>query len=203
MEKRKNTRISKSEYMITSAVVLCPMLIGILLWNQLPDEIAVRFSSNNEALSYSSKGFAVFGIPIMLFVCHFFSMVPMIIDPKNNQIPRKLAMLLIWCVPVISLPLCGGMLLYSLGIPIDLTLIVELVLGIVFLMIGTYLLKCRLNDTAAAKTLGTIESQDVSYRIQRFVGWWYVIMGICIFVNCFLQNKEKGTNPFRFVPFCF
>lgn len=121
MEDRNNPLLRKSECIITSAVVLCPMLIGILLWNRLPGEIAVRFNMNNEVLSYSPKGFAVFGIPIMMFVCHFFCMLPMIVDPKNTKISRKMVLMLIWCVPVISLSLCSGLFLYSLGIPIDLT----------------------------------------------------------------------------------
>ena len=189
MEKSTNPLLSKSECIITSAVVLCPVLIGILMWNQLPDEIAVRFNADNEVLSYSSKGFAVFGIPIMMFVCHFFAMLPMIIDPKNTKISRKMVLLLIWCVPVISLPLCSGLLLYSLGIPIDLTLIVELVLGITFLMIGNCLPKCKLNYTIDGKAQRTVESEDMRYRIQLFVGRFYALMGICIFVNCFLQKK--------------
>ena len=189
MEERNNAPLSKSEGIITSAVVLCPILIGIMLWNRLPDEMAVRFSSNNEVLSYSSKGFVIFGIPIMLFVCHFFCMLPMIIDPKDTKIPRKMVLLLIWTTSIISLPTCGALLLFSLGIPIDLTLIVEVVLGIVFLMLGNCLPKCRPTDTIVVKTLGALKSEDVRYRIQCIVGWSYVLLGICIFINCFLQKK--------------
>ena len=189
MGESNNPLLSKSECIITFAVVLCPMLIGILMWNQLLDEIAVRFNTDNEILSYSPKGFAVFGIPIMMFVCHFFCMLPMIIDPKNTKISRKMVLLVIWCVPVISLPLCSGLLLYSLCILIDLTLIVELVLGIIFLMIGNYLSKCIPDDIVVGKTLRRIEGEDIRYRIQRFVGRCYALMGICIFVNCFLQKK--------------
>lgn len=160
MEERNNPVLSKSEGIITSAVVLCPMLVGILLWNRLPDEIAVRFNTNNEVLSYSSKGFAVFGIPIMMFICHFFCMLPMIIDPKDTKISRKLVLLIIWITPIISLPTCSGLLLYSLGIAIDFAFIINLILGISFLMIGNYLPKGRISDSVAAKTRGALENED-------------------------------------------
>lgn len=189
MEERNNPVLSKSEKIMTSAVVLCPMLIGILLWNKLPDEMAVRFNTNNEVLSYSPKGFVIFGIPIMLFVCHFFCMLPMIIDPKDTKISRKMVLLLIWITPVISLPTCGGLLVYSLGIAIDFVFIINLILGVSFLMIGNYLPKCRINDSAAAKTRKALESEDVRYHIQRFMGWCYVLISICFFINCFLQSK--------------
>ena len=189
MNESNNAPLSKSEGIITSAVVLCPMLIGVLLWNRLPDEMAVRFNTNNEVLSYSSKGFVIFGIPIMLFVCHFFCMLPMIIDPKDTKISRKIVLLVIWITPVISLPTCGGLLVYSLGIAIDFAFIINLVLGISFLMIGNYLPKGRISDSAAAKTRKVLESEDVRYRIQRFMGWCYVLVGICFFINCFVQSK--------------
>ena len=189
MEERNYPVFSKSEGVITSAVVLCPMLVGILLWNRLPDEMAVRFGSNNEVLSYSSKGFVIFGIPIMLFVCHFFCMLPMIIDPKDTKISRKLVLLIIWITPIISLPTCSGLLLYSLGIAINFAFIINLILGISFLMIGNYLPKGRISNSDAAKTRGALENEDVRYRIQRFLGWCYVLVGICFFVNCFLQSK--------------
>ena len=189
MNESNNAPLSKSEGIITSAVVLCPILIGVLLWNRLPDEMAVRFNTNNEVLSYSSKGFVIFGIPIMLFVCHFFCMLPMIIDPKDTKISRKIVLLVIWITPVISLPTCGGLLVYSLGIAIDFAFIINLVLGISFLMIGNYLPKGRISDSAAAKTRKVLESEDVRYRIQRFMGWCYVLVGICFFINCFVQSK--------------
>ena len=189
MNESNNAPLSKSEGIITSAVVLCPMLIGVLLWNRLPDEMAVRFNTNNEVLSYSSKGFVIFGIPIMLFVCHFFCMLPMIIDPRDTKISRKIVLLVIWITPVISLPTCGGLLVYSLGIAIDFAFIINLVLGISFLMIGNYLPKGRISDSAAAKTRKVLESEDVRYRIQRFMGWCYVLVGICFFINCFVQSK--------------
>ena len=105
---------NKREYILSSAITLCPILIGILLWNILPDEMAVRFSMDNEAISYSSKGFAVFGIPIMMFVCHFLCIIPLIIDPEKDKTPRKVALLLLWIIPVFSLFLNGWILLYPL-----------------------------------------------------------------------------------------
>ena len=189
MEEKNSTPFSKSEGIITSAVVLCPMLVGILLWNRLPDEMAVRFGTNNEVLSYSPKGFVIFGIPIMLFICHFFCMLPMIIDPKDTKISRKLVLLIIWITPIISLPTCSGLLLYSLGIAIDFAFIINLILSISFLMIGNYLPKGRISDSSAAKSHGALENEDVRYRIQRFMGWCYVLIGICFLINCFLQSK--------------
>lgn len=72
---------------------------------------------NNHVISYSPKGFAVFGIPIMMFVCHLFCIFPILIDPKNNKISGKLVLLLIWIIPILSIFLNGYIFLYALGIP--------------------------------------------------------------------------------------
>lgn len=104
----------KWEFIFSSAITLCPILLGILLWNWLPNEMAVRFSMDNEAISYSSKGFAVFGIPIMMFICHLLCIIPLIIDSDKDKTPRKVALLLLWIVPVFSVLLNGWILLYPL-----------------------------------------------------------------------------------------
>ena len=41
--------------MITSLIILLPVLVGLLLWHQLPEQIPVHFNSEGVADSYQSK----------------------------------------------------------------------------------------------------------------------------------------------------
>ena len=52
--------------MITSAVILMQMLVGVLLWNRLPETMATHFDFHNEPNGWSSRTFAVFGMPLVL-----------------------------------------------------------------------------------------------------------------------------------------
>lgn len=45
--------MKKSEYkgimIITSIMILLPMIIGVVLWDKLPSEIATHFGTDNQA----------------------------------------------------------------------------------------------------------------------------------------------------------
>ena len=47
-----NMKTNKKTLILTSIVILLPILIGILLWNKLPDSMAIHFNFDNEADGY-------------------------------------------------------------------------------------------------------------------------------------------------------
>ena len=59
-------KANKKTLIITSIVTILPVLIGIICWDRLPDVMATHFGMNNEANGFSSKVFAVFGLPLVL-----------------------------------------------------------------------------------------------------------------------------------------
>ena len=68
---------NKKQMLLSSAVILLPMVIGVLLWDRLPDQIATHWGFNGEANGWSSKRAAVFQLPLFLlathWVCSFFT----------------------------------------------------------------------------------------------------------------------------------
>lgn len=63
-------RQHKKMILLTSIATLLPILIGLLLWKQLPDSVATHWSTGNEPDGYSSKAFAVFGLPVIMLILH-------------------------------------------------------------------------------------------------------------------------------------
>ena len=51
---------------ITSLICIIPIIFGIVLYEKLPDQMAVHFGINNEPNEYAPKEFALFGIPIFM-----------------------------------------------------------------------------------------------------------------------------------------
>ena len=52
-------KINKKSLVKTSLVILLPVLIGILMWNQLPSQMATHFDISGNADGYNSKIFAI------------------------------------------------------------------------------------------------------------------------------------------------
>ena len=51
---------------ITGLICLIPMIFGAILYDQLPEQMAVHFGVNNEPNSFAPKEFALFGIPLLM-----------------------------------------------------------------------------------------------------------------------------------------
>ena len=51
---------------ISSIVTLLPIVAGLILWNQLPEQIPTHWNASGEIDGWSSKPFAVFGLPLII-----------------------------------------------------------------------------------------------------------------------------------------
>ena len=63
---KKNLKI----LIITSIIILLPMVAGLILWNQLPEQIPVHWNANGEVDGWSSKAFAVKKSHQVRYNCH-------------------------------------------------------------------------------------------------------------------------------------
>lgn len=179
-EKRK---IYKHEIIITSILTLCPIILGLILWDQLPDRVATHFDINNVPNGWSSKGFAVFGIPSILFLLHIFCIAATRFDPKNKNVSRKLIAVIIWIVPVISIVVNGAILLYAIGRTVNMGMMANLLCGILFLAIGNYLPKCRQNYSIGVRTPWALNDEENWNKTNRFAGWCFLFVGVGFLLN--------------------
>ena len=108
-------RQNKKLLLLTSVITLLPVFIGLFLWNQLPDSVATHFGLNNQPDGYSSKTFAVFGLPLILLAVHLVCVVATNIDPKSKDINKKIFRVLLWICPLVSLFVSTVIYGYSLG----------------------------------------------------------------------------------------
>lgn len=83
-------KANKKSLIIASIVTILPVFIGIILWNRLPDVMATHFGTNNEADGYSSKAFAVFGLPVILLAVLWVCALVTSHDPKRQNISPKM-----------------------------------------------------------------------------------------------------------------
>lgn len=173
---------------ITMIITVSPMFAGLLLWNQLPDVIATHFGSGNVANGWSSKPFAVFGLPLIMagvqFLCAFATMS----DPKRKNINEKFLKWILWIIPVISLICCLSCYAIALGKRVDIGLMVNLLVGVIFIIMGNYMHKIKQNYTVGIKIPWTLHSEENWNRTHQLASWLWILGGICFIVNSFLQT---------------
>ena len=168
---------------VTSLVCLLPILFGLAFWTQLPDTIAVHFNVYGEPDNFASKGFAVFGLPLLMaalqWVCCFINDI----DIHKYGERKKFERVTKWILPGMTVILQGSLLGYALGWGIDITKVAPFIVGTVFLMIGNYLPKF---DYIKNYDLDTEKAR----KINRFIGIESIIMGVLSFACIFLPPQS-------------
>ena len=184
-------KANKKTLIITSIVTILPVLIGIICWDRLPDVMATHFGMNNEANGFSSKAFAVFGLPLVLLAVLWVGAFVTAHDPKRQNISPKMFSLMLWIAPAISLVVAATVYPVNLGYELDITFISELLLGLMFTIIGNYLPKARQNYTIGIKIPWTLANEENWNRTHRLAGYLWMACGILMIIMCLT----------RFVPF--
>lgn len=178
----------RKRMVITSLVTILPMFVGLLLWNKLPDTMATHFGSDNMPNGWSSKTFAVIGLPLFLLLLHWFSVGVTLNDPKKKNIGKMMFTVVFWIIPIVSLFANGATLLYALGWKVDISLIISILVGFVFILLGNYLSKNRQNYTVGIKLPWTLSSEENWDKTHRMASKLWVVGGILIIANGFIRN---------------
>ncbi len=171
--------IKWKSFITTSLVCLLPIALGLILWNKLPDKIAIHFNINNEPDNYASKGFAVFALPFMMTLLQIFCCIVNDINSYKHGERKKFEAVTKWIMPVMCIILQAFTFAYALGININPRLVAALIVGTILLIIGNYMPKF---DYIKNYNLNTQKAR----KINRFIGYETVIMGVLMLLTIVL-----------------
>lgn len=181
--------IKKNKWMLlaTSVVILLPIAAGLILWDRLPDQLAVHFYVDNEPDSWVSKPIAVF-IPCFLLVIHWVGVLATALDKRQAGIHQKLLTVLFWICPLVSLLLGAVVYCYALGVKVEVAFWVSLLLGVIFVLTGNYLPKAGQNRVVGIRTSAAMSNPEVWGKTQRIGGWSLTLCGLGFILTSPLQN---------------
>jgi len=176
----------KRQLILTSIVILLPVLAGLVLWNQLPEMIATHFNSAYEPDGWSSRPIAVFGMPFLMLALHWFVLIIVRTDPRRQNISPKMFRIVLWIIPVISL--FTAVLTYSqaLAEPLKMALLSRVFLGFLFIILGNLLPKCRQSYTVGIRLPWTLADSENWDHTHRFGGFVWVAGGLLLLLMAFL-----------------
>ena len=180
---------NKKKLILTSIIILLPIVIGLILWNKLPDKIPTHWNAAGEVDGWSSKAFAVFGLPGFLLAVHWLCLLGTNADPKKQNINGKVWSIVFWVCPVISV--LGAVLMYgtALGMQFAVEKIIPSLVGITFIIIGNYLPKCKQSYTMGIKLPWTLNDEDNWNRTHRLGGKLWVVCGLVLIVSMVLPSS--------------
>ncbi len=176
-------REHKMLLIITSCVILLQTIVGMALWNRLPDQIATHFDFHNQPDGWSSKAFTVFGMPLVLLALHWISLL--VSTAPNIQMKNlhgRIRHLFWWIVPSVSVLMMVICYTHALGTQLDTGRIVIVFLGLLFAVTGNYLPKVRRNYSVGIKLPWTMSDDENWNKTHRMAAPIWVICGLLLIV---------------------
>lgn len=173
---RKNLKV----LILTTIVMLLPILAGLILWNQLPEQMPTHWNAAGEVDGWSGKAFAVFVLPLIMVAAQWLCMLGTAADPKKNNHSEKVLHLILWIIPALSVVLHAVTYATALGHPVPMEVVMPILVGLIFTIIGNYMPKCKQNYTIGIKIPWTLDNEENWNRTHRFAGWLWTFCGIAI-----------------------
>ncbi len=182
-------RNNKWKLILSSALILLPVLFGLIFWDFLPAQMATHWGTDGEANGWSSRAFAVFALPLILLLLHWVGFFITAADPKNKGQNRKVFGLIFWIMPILSL--FTSVITYSaaLGKTVHATFFLFAFLGLLFIVIGNYMPKCKQNHTIGIKLYWTLANEENWNKTHRLAGKVWVIGGFLFMAAGLLPEK--------------
>ena len=178
----------KKTLILTSLVLLIPVIVGLILWDKLPDSIPIHWGINGEPDNWSGKPFAVFGLPAFMLAVQWICAFACTADPKYENYNPKMMKLVLWICPGIGLILSCIVYPAALGYSISSKVIAPLIVGILFIIMGNLLPKCRQTYTMGIKLPWTLASEANWNATHRFGGKVWVFGGIVTLLTALIGN---------------
>ena len=187
---------NKLKLIISSIVILLPMLIGFFGGSILPKELTVHWGIDGEPDGWMGQS-VFFILPAVLLVIHWVCMIITAVVDKNAEQNKKIMNMTFCIIPVISLTSSGVIFTTALGYTSNMYAIILLIIGISFIIIGNYMPKTTRNRTMGIKIKWALSNDENWNATHRFGGKVMVAAGFLCFL---MMPLPSAAFPFAVIP---
>jgi uncharacterized membrane protein len=176
----------KGKLLISSLLILLPSLLGLILWDKLPEQIAIHWGLDGNADAWGKPVLFLLLLPLFLLALHWLGLWLTALDHRKKPQSTKVYGMVFWIMPFISLYVLAVLYATAFGYTFNFMMVTGFLFGVLFLIIGNYLPKCRPNRTIGIRIIWTLISEENWIATHRFAGKVTVICGLLCCVISFL-----------------
>jgi len=160
-----------------------------LLWNKLPESVPTHWGFKGEVNGYSSKRFAVFGLPLIMSALQWICAVATSHDPKITVQHESVWKSVIWICPIISLYM--GFMIYSsaLGKSFHVYNVLCLFMGILFIYLSRIIAAAKPNRTIGIRIKWTLSNEKNWSITHRLASRIWLVGGIAMLLCILLPHN--------------
>jgi len=186
---------TKTTTIITLILIALALLAGMALWNQLPEQMASHWDSNDQVNGYVSKFWGVFLMPLITLGMLVLFLVLPGMDPLKANIAQFRESFNLFIVLIVAFMLYthGLTLAWSLGYQ-DFKMSAAMLpfMGVLFIAIGFMLRKAKRNFFIGIRTPWTLSSDSVWDKTHQVGSVLFMVSGAMAIIGGFFG----GTSAF-------
>ncbi len=166
-------------------LILLVFVASVLVYPHLPGRVPSHWNVNGQVDGYSSRGFVVFFMPLLIAWIYAMMVLLPLIDPKRQNYARfagayrmlrgALVVFLsgIWMISILS----------GLGYSVDVRTITRGGLGLLLLLFGSFMGQIRFNYFVGVRTPWTLADERVWQQTHLFTGHIWVLGGLLLLIG--------------------
>ena len=181
---------------LSGIITLLPIVIGLLLWDKLPDTMTTHWGPDGNPDAWMGKLTAIVVMPAVLLPVQWLCFWITLKDPGNRGKNEKALKLALWIIPVLSLGCSCAMYAITLGVEFGIHLLLNVTMGLMFVVLGNYMPKCGQNSTIGIKLRWTLSNRENWNKTHALAGKTWMAGGAAILLASFLPANLS-------VAFCF
>lgn len=178
-----NTRTTT---VIVLALIIGAIVAGILLWNQLPEQMASHWNIKDQVDGYISRFWGVFMMPLMTLGIFLLFLIIPTIDPLKANIAkfRETFNTFIVLFVAFMLYIHGLTLAWSLGYTgFKMSTSMLPAIGLLFIFMGFILRKAKRNFFIGIRTPWTLSSDYVWDKTHQLGAILFIASGVLAFIG--------------------
>jgi uncharacterized membrane protein len=174
-------------FYLTLIITFIPLIVNLIAYPHMPDKVPVHWGITGEPNRYGSKmeQLTMSVLPLVLFL--FLNYLPSIDPKKESYKKHSNAYSIINFVIILFLIILNLTGLFSaLGYNMQFQIIVPVLMGILFIILGNFMTQIRPNYFFGIRTPWTLASEYVWKKTHRFGGYVFVVIGLVPLLSFFI-----------------
>jgi len=180
----------KKIHIFTLIIIIISFLIGIYLYNLMPDKVASHWNDKGEVNGYMIKFWGLFLMPIISFALFLMFLLIPKIDPLKKNIGkfRKQFDLFILFIIVFMLYLYALTIIWNLGNQFDMNKSIIPAIGLLFYYAGVLISHAKRNWFIGIRTPWTLSNDVVWDKTHKLGSILFKIAGVIAFIGLFFSD---------------
>jgi len=184
-------KINKFILVLTSFICLLPVVLALIIYDDLPDQIVMQWNLEGNPNWYAPKAVAAFGLPVFFLILNILTFIFKYKDPRFENASKPMRIITEWITPVLSVIIVPILLFMALEVNIPVPLIALILAGVIFIIFGYYMSKIKQNFIIGIKLPWTLRDSDNWDKTHKMAGILWIFCGIMLIILAFLPFKNS------------